>query len=87
MAKRLVVLSASELILSFLIEGNNVYKISAEERGFKRYTDSIFKGKVKRLAKGMDGVFVDVGIGRDAFLPLKGENYRVFKIFKSLFPK
>ena len=77
MAKRLVVLSASELILSFLIEGNNVYKISAEERGFKRYTDSIFKGKVKRLAKGMDGVFVDVGIGRDAFLPLKGENYRV----------
>ncbi len=77
MAKRLVVLSSGELILSFLIEGESVYKISAEERGSKRLTDSIFKGKVKRLAKGMDGVFVDVGIGRDAFLPLKGENYRV----------
>ncbi|MFN4318893.1 MAG: ribonuclease E/G [Aquificaceae bacterium] len=77
MAKRLVVLSSSELILSFLIKGDSVYKISAEERGVRRYTNTIFKGKVKRLAKGMDGVFVDVGIGRDAFLPLKGESYRV----------
>ncbi len=77
MAKRLVVLSSSELILSFLIQGENVYKISAEERNSKRLTDTIFKGKVKRLAKGMEGVFVDVGIGRDAFLPLKGESYKV----------
>lgn len=77
MAKRLVVLSASELIISFLIQGESVYRICAEEKGSKRLTDSIFKGRVKRLAKGMDGLFVDVGIGRDAFLPLKGESYRV----------
>ncbi len=77
MAKRLIVLSSDELILSFLIDGDTTYKISAERRGGHRLLDSIFKGKVKRLAKGMEGVFVDIGIGRDAFLPLKGESYRV----------
>ncbi|MFN3870378.1 MAG: Rne/Rng family ribonuclease [Aquificaceae bacterium] len=77
MPKRLAILSNDGLVLSFLIKGDSVYRICVEERGAKRLTDSIFKGKVKRLAKGMDGVFVDVGIGKDAFLPLKGENYKV----------
>lgn len=77
MAKRLVVLSSGELLLSFLIADQAVYRICAEEKGKKRLADSLFKGKVKRLAKGMDGVFMDVGIGKDAFLPLKGESFRV----------
>ncbi len=77
MAKRLIVLSSEELILSFLIDGETTYRISVEPKGGQRLLDSIFKGKVKRLAKGMDGVFVDIGIGKDAFLPLKGESYRV----------
>ncbi|QID33726.1 Rne/Rng family ribonuclease [Pampinifervens florentissimum] len=77
MAKRLIVLSSDELILSFLIDGETTYRISAEPMGGQRLLDSIFKGRVKRLAKGMDGVFVDIGIGRDAFLPLKGESYKV----------
>ncbi|WPM33019.1 Rne/Rng family ribonuclease [Hydrogenobacter sp. T-2] len=77
MAKRLIVLSSDELILSFLIDGDTTYRISAEPKVGQRLLDSIFKGRVKRLARGMDGVFVDIGIGKDAFLPLKGENYRV----------
>ncbi|MDW8032349.1 MAG: Rne/Rng family ribonuclease [Aquificaceae bacterium] len=77
MVKRLVVLSSGELILSFLLQGDRPYRICAEERGEKRLVDSIYKGKVKRIAKGMEGVFVDVGLGKDAFLPLKGEEFRV----------
>ncbi len=77
MAKRLIVLSSEELILSFLIDGETTYKVNAEPKEKQRLLDSIFKGKVKRLAKGMDGVFVDIGIGKDAFLPLKGESYKV----------
>ncbi|MDW8434471.1 MAG: Rne/Rng family ribonuclease [Aquificaceae bacterium] len=77
MDKKLVVLSSGELVICFLIQGDTVYRILAEERGKKRYLDSIFKGKVKRLVKGMDGVFVDVGLEKDAFLPLKGEEYKV----------
>ncbi len=77
MAKRLIVLSSDELILSFLIDGEATCRVSAEQKGRQRLLDSIFKGRVKRLAKGMDGVFVDIGIGKDAFLPLKGESHRV----------
>ncbi|MFN3598314.1 MAG: Rne/Rng family ribonuclease [Aquificaceae bacterium] len=77
MPKRLVILSDDSLVLSFLVKEDSVYKICVEEKGAKKLTDSIFKGKVKRLAKGMDGVFVDIGIRKDAFLPLKGEKYRV----------
>ncbi|MEJ5339123.1 MAG: ribonuclease E/G [Aquificaceae bacterium] len=77
MAKRLIVLSSEELFISFLIDGDTTYRISAEPRGGQRLLESIFKGRVKRLARGMDGVFVDIGMGKDAFLPLRGESYRV----------
>lgn len=77
MAKRLVILSSDELFISFLIDGDTTYRISVEPVVGQRLLDSVFKGKVKRLAKGMDGVFVDIGIGKDAFLPLRGESYRV----------
>ncbi len=77
MVKRLVVLSSEDLVLSFLIDGETTYRISAEFRGRPMLLDSIFRGRVKRLAKGMDGVFVDIGTGKDAFLPLKGESYKV----------
>jgi ribonuclease G len=76
MAKRLLVLTAGELVLSFLIDGDKPYRVSAEKAGSPVLLDSIFKGKVKRAAKGMEGVFVDIGLERDAFLPLKGESYR-----------
>ncbi|MDW8237958.1 MAG: ribonuclease E/G, partial [Aquificaceae bacterium] len=39
--------------------------------------NSIFKGKVKRVVKGMEGVFVDIGLEKDAFLPQKGESLKV----------
>ena len=77
MPKRLIVLSGDRLNLSFLIKEDAVYRICVDEKGSKRLAESIFKGKVKRLAKGMDGVFVDIGMGRDAFLPIKNEKYKV----------
>lgn len=60
-----------------MINRDAVYKVRVDKRGASRLVDTIFKGKVKRLAKGMEGIFVDIGLERDAFLPLKGENYKV----------
>ncbi len=55
-----------------------VYKVRVDFKGVERLVGSIFLGKVKKLAKGMDGVFVDVGLKRDAYLPLKdGKSYKV----------
>jgi ribonuclease G len=71
MAKSLLVLSNQEGFFSFLIEGEEIQKIKVERRGLLRITDSIFKGKVKKLVKGMDGAFVDIGLEKEAYLPLK----------------
>jgi len=77
MAKKLVVLGLKNYVFSFLLEGDEVVKIRLDSRDRKRVVGSIFLGKVKRLAKGMGGVFVDIGLDKEAYLPLKGEKLKV----------
>ncbi|MGC8852101.1 MAG: S1 RNA-binding domain-containing protein, partial [Hydrogenobacter sp.] len=84
MAKSLLVLSNQEGFFSFLIEGLEIQKIKVERRGLLRIVDSIFKGKVKKVVKGMDGAFVDIGLEKEAYLPFrsqcKGEHTEPLKV-------
>ncbi|SHK29559.1 Rne/Rng family ribonuclease [Thermocrinis minervae] len=75
MGKRLIVLSSEYISLSFLLEGFELYKLEVDKRKKQRLVGSLFKGKVKRIVKGMGGVFVDIGIGKEAYLPIKKEEY------------
>ena len=68
---RLIVSASSNLVLSFLINNREVNEIKVENRGERRIVGSIFKGKIKRLAKSLDGAFLDIGLDREAYLPLK----------------
>jgi ribonuclease G len=77
MAKKLVVLGLKNDVFSFLSEGDEVVKIRLDSKDKKRVVGSIFLGKVKRLARGMGGVFVDIGLDKEAYLPLKGETLKV----------
>jgi ribonuclease G len=77
MAKKLVVLGSKNDVFSFLLEGDEIVKIRLDSKDRKRVVGSIFIGKVKRLAKGMGGVFVDIGLDKEAYLPLKGETLKV----------
>jgi len=77
MAKKLVVLGLKDDVFSFLLEGDEVVKIRLDSKDKKRVVGSVFLGKVKRLAKGMGGVFVDIGLDKEAYLPLKGEKLKV----------
>jgi ribonuclease G len=77
MAKKLVVLGLKNDVFSFLLEGDEVVKIRLDSKDKKRVVGSIFLGKVKRLARGMGGVFVDIGLDKEAYLPLKGEMLKV----------
>lgn len=71
-------LSSGDMVLSFLADNEQFYKVRVDLRNEERLVGSIFLGKVKRLAKGMDGVFVDIGLKRDAYLPMKaGDSYKV----------
>jgi ribonuclease G len=77
MAKKLVVLGSKNDVFSFLLEGDEIVKIRLDSKDRKRVVGSVFIGKVKRLAKGMGGVFVDIGLDKEAYLPLKGEELKV----------
>ena len=77
MAKKLVVLGLKNDVFSFLLEGDDVVKIRLDSKDRRRVVGSVFLGKVKRLAKGMGGVFVDIGLDKEAYLPLKGEMLKV----------
>ncbi len=71
---RLIVSASRSLILSFLLKESQISEIKVEKREERRLAGSIFKGKIKRLAKSLSGAFVDVGLDREAYLPFKGSN-------------
>ncbi len=68
---RLIISASKNLVLTFLLKDKEISEIKVERRGEKRLSGSIFKGRVKRFAKSLDGAFVDIGIDREAYLPLK----------------
>ncbi len=70
----LIVSASRGLILSFLIKDSDIAEIKVEHRGKEKLVGSIFKGKVKRQAKSLSGVFLDIGLDKEAYLPLKEED-------------
>ncbi len=70
----LIISSSRTLTLSFLLKDRAITEIKVERRGEKRLVGSIFKGKVKRLAKNLDGAFLDIGLDKEAYLPLKSQH-------------
>ncbi len=68
---RLIISASRSLILSFLLKDKVIAEIKAEKRGEQRLVGSIFKGRVKRFARSLDGVFLDIGLDKEAYLPFK----------------
>ena len=69
---RLIISASRSLILSFVLKEGEISEIKVEKMEEKRLAGSIFKGKVKRLAKSLNGAFVDIGLDKEAYIPIKG---------------
>ncbi|WP_457601335.1 Rne/Rng family ribonuclease [Hydrogenivirga sp.] len=68
---RLIISASKSIVLTFLLKEKEISEIKVEKRNERRLSGSIFKGRVKRFAKSLDGAFVDIGLDREAYLPLK----------------
>jgi ribonuclease G len=68
---RLIISASKNIIISFLLNGKDIREVKVEKRTGKRVVGSIFKGKIKKIAKSLDGAFVDLGMEREAYLPFK----------------
>jgi len=71
---RLIISASKSLTLSFLLKEKVITEIKVEKRGEQRLVGSIFKGRVKRFARSLDGVFLDIGMDKEAYLPFRGQN-------------
>ncbi len=68
---RLIISAGKSIVFSFLIKDNDVYEVRIEKREEKRLVGSIFKGKVRRISKSLNGAFIDIGLDREAYLLIK----------------
>ncbi len=53
-----------------LVEGGRVCELIVRPLATERLLGAIFLGRVVRVLPGVTGAFVDIGLGRDAFLPV-----------------
>lgn len=77
MAKQLIINSTSYETRVALIEGWQVAEYYIERSQDRGIVGSIYKGKVARVLPGMQSCFVDIGLGRAAFLyggDIKGDD-------------
>jgi len=54
-----------------LVDGQQLYDLDIESKQRDRLKDNIYKGRVARIEPSLQAAFVEIGEGRQAFLPLK----------------
>ena len=68
---KLVVYKKNDLIFSMLFKSNELLDIKVDNINDPEYSSSIFLGKIKSIANGVEGYFVDIGLKKDGYLPFK----------------
>lgn len=76
---KLVVYKKNDLIFSMLFKSNELLDIKVDNVNDPEYSSSIFLGKIKSIANGVEGYFVDIGLKKDGYLPFK-ETDKEYKI-------
>lgn len=72
MKRMLINATQQEEIRVALVDGQQLYDLDIESRQRDRLKDSIYKGRIARIEPSLQAAFVEIGEGRQAFLPLKG---------------
>ena len=68
MSKELIVDSSPHETRVAILEDDRLVDVYIERESEYPLAGSIFKGRVTRVLPGMQSAFVDIGLGRDAFL-------------------
>lgn len=74
--KTIVLNAMPEEMRCAVLENGKLISLSVK-RPFRKHSDltgNIYKGRVKNVLQGMRAAFVDIGVGKNVFLPLDGRN-------------
>lgn len=71
MKRMLINATQPEEIRVALVDGQKLYDLDIEARGKEQKLANIYKGKITRIEPSLEAAFVDYGMDRHGFLPLK----------------
>ncbi|QCI18884.1 ribonuclease E [Buchnera aphidicola] len=80
MKRMLINATQQEELRVALVDGQRLYDLDIENSGSEQKKSNIYKGKITRIEPSLEAAFVNYGIEKHGFLPLK-------EIAKKYFPK
>jgi ribonuclease E len=80
MKRMLINATQQEELRVALVDGQRLYDLDIESSGSEQKKSNIYKGKITRIEPSLEAVFIDYGVEKHGFLPLK-------EISKNYFPE
>src|ERR671915_386756 len=71
MKRMLINATQPEELRVALVDGQRLYDLYIEATGYEQRKSNIYKGKIVRIEPSLEACFVDYGVERHGFLPLK----------------
>lgn len=84
MKKEIVINSTNEDTRIALLENGKLVEIFVERPDNERMVGDIYKGRVRRVVKGMQAAFIDIGFEQDAFLHFSDIGEEVNQLFADI---
>lgn len=84
MKRMLINATQQEELRVALVDGQQLYDLDIETIGHEQKKSNIYKGKIVRIEPSLEAVFVDYGVERHGFLPIKEVSHEYFLITPSV---
>ncbi|AAZ41046.1 ribonuclease E [Candidatus Blochmanniella pennsylvanica str. BPEN] len=78
MKRMLINATQQEELRVALVDGQRLYDLDIETVGHEQKKSNIYKGKIIRIEPSLEAVFVDYGVERHGFLPIKEISHEYF---------
>jgi ribonuclease G len=84
MKKEIIINSTNEDTRIALVENNKLVEIFVERPDYERMVGDIYKGRIRRVVKGMQAAFINIGFEQDAFLHFSDMGNKVNQLFADI---
>jgi len=84
MLKEIVINSTNEDTRVALLEDHKLVEVFVERPGRERMVGDIYKGRIRKVVKGMQAAFIDIGFDQDAFLHFSDMGANVNQLFADI---
>ncbi|MFN8901754.1 MAG: S1 RNA-binding domain-containing protein, partial [Lysobacteraceae bacterium] len=71
MKRMLINATQAEELRVAIVDGQSLYDIDIEQSAKEQRKSNIYKGRITRLEPSLEAAFVEYGVDRHGFLPLK----------------